>query len=118
MKGANSDLTESILAFIETHFRKDVYAEAVAERFGISRGYVCRIVKSSTGLSVVEFIHQRRIEEAKRLLGESKDCIYEIADQVGFKCPCYFSKVFKELEGVSPKEYRRLHLLRDRDGET
>ena len=79
---------------------------------------MCRIVKSSTGLTVVDFIHQRRIEEAKRLLRDSKDCIYEIADQVGFKCPCYFSKVFKELEGVSPKEYRRLHLLRDGGRET
>jgi two-component system response regulator YesN len=95
-----------------------VYAEAVAERFGISREYVCRIVKSSMGLSVVAFLHRMRIEEAKRLLRESKDCIYQIADQVGFKSPCYFSKVFKELEGRSPKEYRRLHLLGDRDGET
>ena len=76
---------------------------------------MCRIVKSSTRLSVAAFIHQRRIEEAKRLLRESKDCIYLIA---GLKCPCYFSRVFKELEGRAPKEYRRLHLLRDRDGET
>ncbi len=45
-------------------------------------------------------------KEAKRLLQENKDCIYRIADQVGFKSPCYFSKVFKELEGRSPKEYR------------
>ena len=74
---------------------------------------MCRIVKSSTGLTVVEFLHRMRIEEAKRLLRESKDCIYLIADQVGFKSPCYFSTVFKELEGRSPKEYRRLHLLGD-----
>ena len=37
MEEANSDLTGSILAFIETHLREDVYAEAIAERFGISR---------------------------------------------------------------------------------
>lgn len=117
MNGANSYLTGSILAFVEAHFRKDVYAEAIAERFEISREYVCRIVKSSTGLTVVAFLHRMRIEQAKRLLRDSKDCIYLISDQVGFKCPCHFSRVFKELEGRSPKEYRRLHLLRDREGE-
>ena len=113
MKGANSDLTGSILAFVEAHFREEIYAEVVAEHFGIGRKYVCCIVKSNTGLTVVEFLHRMRIEEAKRLLRESKDCIYRIADQVGFKSPCHFSKVFKELEGKSPKEYRRLHLLGD-----
>ncbi len=75
MNGADTDLTGSILAFVEAHFREEIYAEAVAERFGISREYVCRIVRSSTGLTVVEFLHRMRIEQAKRLLRDSKDCI-------------------------------------------
>ena len=74
---------------------------------------MCRIVRRRTGLTVVELLHRMRIEEAKRLLRESDAYIYQIADRVGFKCPCYFSKVFKRLEGVSPKAYRRLHLLGD-----
>ena len=55
----------------------------------------------------MEFLHQRRIEEAKRLFRGSKDYIYQIADQVGFKHPSYFSEVFKDVTGESPKAYRR-----------
>ena len=107
------DLAERILAFIEAYFCEEICGEAIAGHFEISREYVCRIVKRRKGLTVVEFLHRIRIEEAKRLLRESKEYIYQIADRVGFRSPCYFSKVFKELEGRSPKEYRRLHLLRD-----
>ena len=117
IEGADADLTESILAFIEAHFGEEMYAEAIAEHFGINREYACRIVKRSTGPTVVEFLHRIRIEEAKRLLRESDACIYQIADRVGFRSPCYFSKVFKKLEGRSPKEYQRLHLLGDGGGE-
>ena len=113
IEGADVDLTESILTFVEAHFCEEIYAETVAEHFGISEGHLCRLFKGRTGKTLVDFLHQKRIEEAKRLLRESKEYIYQIADRVGFRSPCYFSKVFKELEGRSPKEYRRLHLLRD-----
>ena len=82
MKGANSDLTGSIIAFAEAHFREEICSEGIAEDFGISREYVCRIVKGNTGFTVVEFLHRMRIEEAKRLLRESKDCIYLIDHRI------------------------------------
>lgn len=93
------DWTGSILRFVETHFSEKICAKGIAECFGISKGYVCCIVKTSTGLTVVEFLHRMQIEEAKRLLRENKNCIYLIAGYVGFKCPCHFSRVFKELKG-------------------
>ncbi|MDR2053415.1 MAG: helix-turn-helix domain-containing protein [Treponema sp.] len=47
-----------------------------------------------------------RVEEAKKLLGETNLRIYEVAERVGFSNPHYFSKVFKEFAGISCKEFR------------
>lgn len=101
------DWTGSILAFVEAHFCEEIYSETVAEHFGISQGHLCRLFKERTGKRLVGFLHQVRVEEAKRLLRESKDCIYQIADLVGFKDPDYFSRVFRKVTGECPGTYRR-----------
>ena len=111
IREANPDLAGRILAFVEGSFlSKELYTETVAEHFGISEEYLCRLFKGKTGESLVDFLHRRRIEEAERLLRECDECIYQIADRVGFKSPRYFSKVFKEVAGQSPKTYRRRYI--------
>lgn len=54
----------------------------------------------------MEYITRVRIDEAKRLLKETDEKIYQIAAKVGFEDAYYFSKIFKNVAGVSPKEWR------------
>ena len=58
------------------------------------------------GINLIEYVNQQKIEEAKRLLRESTLKLYEISDMLGFNNSFYFSRVFKKVTGMTPKDYR------------
>ena len=64
------------------------------------------LFKQETGINFVTYLNQYRIEKGKKLLTDTNLKIYEIAEEIGFGSPYYFSKVFKELTGMQCKEYR------------
>ncbi|TBL69945.1 helix-turn-helix transcriptional regulator [Paenibacillus thalictri] len=61
-------------------------------------------------MNIVHYIHQLRVQRAKHLLEESKLPIQEIAREIGIDDAFYFSKIFKQIEGVPPSKYREDHL--------
>jgi AraC-like DNA-binding protein len=67
------------------------------------------LLKKETGLNAQEHIHQYIIEEAKNILLNSSQSISEIAFQLGFEYPQYFSRLFKQKTGTTPLEYRNLN---------
>jgi YesN/AraC family two-component response regulator len=69
--------------------------------------YLCQLFKKYAGMSMVSYIRELRIQRAKHLLWNSSEPINEIAEQVGFPDPYYFSKVFKSIEGLSPTLFRK-----------
>lgn len=81
--------------------------DALAKHLLISRTQLHIKVKALTGMSVTKYIHQIRIEKAKDLLHNSELHINEVAYEVGFEDPAYFSRIFKKLQGVSPAKYRQ-----------
>ncbi len=87
--------------------REDFSIDEFAERLHLSRSQVHRKIKALTGLSTALFIRSVRLREARQRLTSSADSVSEIAYQVGFKTPVYFSQVFKETYGKSPSDYRK-----------
>ena len=65
-----------------------------------------RLFKKYEGIGISEYVTQQKIQLSKELLKEGKMKIYEIADLLGFESAFYFSKVFKKVTGLSPKDYR------------
>ncbi|WP_334137566.1 helix-turn-helix transcriptional regulator, partial [Muricomes intestini] len=65
-----------------------------------------QLFKKSMNVGVSEYINMQKIEESKKLLGETTLKIYEISERLGYESSFYFSKVFKKITGMSPKEYR------------
>lgn len=84
--------------------------EEVAYFCRVSSKHLGRLFKSETGFGLLEYIHARKLDAAKRLLRESNDSEVEIAAALGFACVQYFSKFFKRHTGKSPSEYRRRDL--------
>lgn len=100
-------IVRKALKFIETGYASKISQKDLAEKLGISQEYFCYLFNKDVGETFSKFLRNYRIETAKKLLlagGVEKE---EIAYQVGFSDPKYFSKVFKETEGVSLTEFLR-----------
>ncbi|NOU99926.1 helix-turn-helix domain-containing protein [Paenibacillus planticolens] len=97
----------TIVRFINTHFAEPMRLEELAERFEISPAYLSRMFKEITGFSLVEYVNLVRVQEAQRLLTETKMKVIAIAEQVGFGSLVQFGRVFRQIARTTPLRYRR-----------
>lgn len=100
-------LLDCVLEYIKKHYAEKITLDELAELEHISKSYLSRKFKQRTGLSVISYINQVRIERSKQFLMVSELDVNEIAYQVGFDSPKYFHRVFKEIVGESPAIFRR-----------
>ena len=91
-------------------------AENIAEEFnldrlaaqvGLSKFYFNRLFKSAVGVSPSHYHINLRMDEAKRLLRETKRSVLEIALDVGYSNPSHFAQLFRKETGLSPSDYRK-----------
>ena len=72
-----------------------------------TKSAICPAFKQKYGVTVVDYLTELRIEEAKKLLLETDMTVSEVAEEVGFSDTSYFSKVFLKSAGIPPSSYRR-----------
>lgn len=92
--------------FIREHYMEGITLEEVARKLDITPEYLSTLFYKEMEINFSTFLKQFRISHAKRLLKGTEMKIYEIAESVGYQDPKYFMRVFKEEQGISPKEYR------------
>ena len=97
-----------IKAVLGRSYAEELTTDDLASAVGVSKYYMCHLFKSHTGLTISEYKNALRIAEAKRLLVSTSRRIADIAYECGFADESYFSKKFRESEGVSPTKYREL----------
>ena len=102
-----SAAVQKCVDYIEMHLDEPVRASALSRLTGYAEYYLTDKFRQETGVSVSDYAKFAKIERAKLLLETTDDGIQEIADQLGFSSRNYFSRVFSELTGCSPKEYRK-----------
>ena len=71
--------------------------------------YLSRLFKRVTGQSIVDYINNRRIEAAQKLLETTELSISAVAEQTGFASAAHFRRVFHEVMGTGPLQYRKAH---------
>ena len=84
----------------------DLNVEAIGQEMGLSRVQLYRKVKALTGMSPVELIRKTRLAKARELLQTTDKTVSEIAYEVGFSAPSYFTKCFKDEYGVLPGDMK------------
>ena len=94
------------LAYIEQNFQNDISVEGIAEFCGLNRSYFGRIFKDTIGKSPQEFLMNYRMVKATELLKLTGFSIGDIANAVGYPNQLHFSRAFKNVYGVSPREWR------------
>lgn len=95
-----------ITSIIQTSYMQDIRVENIAERLGLNRSYLTSIFRKHTGKSIRSFLTEFRIEQACILLKDNRRNIASVASEVGFNDPLFFSRSFKAIKGISPREYR------------
>lgn len=106
----NIYLTKSI-RYMHEHIEQEITLNDLVAHLKISASYLSSLFKRYTGKSPIDYLIEMRIEQACKYLKLSKLKIYEISKKVGYQDPYYFSRIFKKLMHMSPKEYRAKNQL-------
>lgn len=88
---------------------QSITLEDVASVAGFNTTYFSSLFKKETGQTFLEYLSAVRMDEAKRLLKESRDSIANICESVGYSDVKYFTKCFIKYTGLKPNEYRKLY---------
>ena len=98
-------IAEMVREYVMEHYKERITLGQAAEALNISQGYLSTAFKKQSGESFTSYVSAIKIEKAKELIAGHQYMMYEISDLLGFDTPFYFSKVFKKVTGMSPKEY-------------
>lgn len=103
---AQSRVIRDSATYIMDHLEEKIALADLAQRFSVNKNYLCRLFRQEMGMSITEFTHSHKVNLAKQLLRFTDKPLIEIASYLNFCSQSYFQKVFKELEGCTPSEYR------------
>lgn len=107
------DTLDAICRYIDSFFPHKITISMLAKTFSLSESSIMHLFKEKYGISVMEFLRERRLKEAKFQLEKLDDSIQRIAFITGFGTTPYFYKYFKKKTGMTPQEYRK-HVRSDK----
>lgn len=117
-KELSNDLLEQFNQQLDAYFESGQLQEKgipslekIANKMSVSQRYLSDTLKSETGKTTTEHLQLYLIEEAKNIISKSNKSISEVAYELGFEYPQYFSRLFKKKEGMTPSEYREIHKM-------
>ena len=102
----SSKIVKNAAEYISQNFSEDITLATVADHLHVNTSYLSTLFRQVTGMTFKEHLNRVRIEEAARLLSNTDYSVMEIAIACGYKDQSYFTKVFKKLTGLTPKQYR------------
>lgn len=98
---------EPALRCIRNEYRRALTVEELAALCRVSKPYFCRVFKTVTKKSAMEYLRDFRLQVAEALLSNTDSSVAEIAERCGFESPNYFSRCYKACYGISPRQNRR-----------
>ncbi len=98
---------KQVLDYIAINYGNNILLEDMATQADLSPSHFSRLFKQTIGQSPYQFLMSYRIEQAKKMLDNPNALMIDIAMDCGFSDQAHFSRVFKKIEGVTPKKYRK-----------
>jgi len=105
--GEMRQIIRKVCDYLQAHYREELSVSDMTQRFHISVSQFSLLFKKYTGQSFINYLNALRVRQAKRLLVDGERKVYEVAELVGFQSLPHFNRVFKQMTGQSPKEYRK-----------
>ncbi|GAB6930377.1 hypothetical protein JCM10914A_43600 [Paenibacillus sp. JCM 10914] len=113
MQTSSSQIVQEAEKLIRTRYNENLSLQYVASMVHVTPIWLSKLYKKEKGRTFLEDLTGVRMMRAKDMLGDMKYKIYQVSYEVGYKDPVHFSKLFKKLVGVTPKEFRRLRGIMD-----
>lgn len=95
------------MQYITQHYDKSLPLENVAAALYINKNYLSDLFSKKLGMTFTQYKNMVRIRKAKQLIDQGSASLTEISEAVGFDSPSRFSTVFRQMEGISPQQYRQ-----------
>ena len=99
---------QNALNYIDFHYTEPINLGLLSEVSKVSASYLSTQFKKEMGLSVVDYVNQQRVKQARVLLTTTNLPVNKVSELVGFLDENYFTRMFKRYAGQSPREYRRM----------
>ncbi|MBQ9968149.1 MAG: helix-turn-helix domain-containing protein [Oscillospiraceae bacterium] len=101
------DYAEYAMDLVQNTYMEPITVASVAEVMALDRSYLSRVFRKKTGQTLQSYIHEVRVQEAKRLMMEGYN-VTEVSQMCGFKNAFIFSKNFSHITGMSPTEWKKI----------
>jgi len=104
---SSASRVSDIHQYITEHYTEKILLDNICFLFGTNKTSLCRDFKNEYGVTVLSYINELKVKEAKSLLRKNKLSVTEISEALGFNSIHYFCRLFKKSTGLSPKEYTK-----------
>lgn len=99
-------VVRNCIAYINDRISEKISLDNVSDYLGVNKSYLSSIFNKDMGISIVDYIHDKRISNACYLLANTDFSISEVADYIGYFDTSYFIRIFKTLVKMTPLKYR------------
>lgn len=109
LQAKNSILSKPVMQcvdYIYSHIKERITITTLAEYTGLSESYLSRVFKQNLGISISDYIREKKIEKATHLLRYSDQPVVDIANYLSFSSQSHFIQTFENYTGLTPKKYR------------
>lgn len=100
-------MISEIIAYVNDNYLEKITIDELAFLFKTNRATLCKQFKRATGKTLIEFINEKKFERAKHKIKNTSDTFTKIAEELNFDSIHYFTRFFKKMSGMTPKEFRR-----------
>ncbi len=97
--------TNNVGEYLDQNFRENLKLDDLCFLFNTNKTTLCSRFRETYGCTITSYVNRLKIEEAKRLLRQEKHSVSQISQQLCFSSVHYFSRMFKQYTGMSPKKY-------------
>lgn len=97
----------NIIDYLDDNLTEEITIDSIAGRFHFNRFYLMKMFKKVTGITILEYVNQRKIKSSLDAVVNTDDKILKIALNHGFNSQEYYSETFTKVLGISPSEFRK-----------
>lgn len=105
-KQIDNSFVRNCMTYLDEHFTEEIDLDLLAKDFGYTKYYFTLRFKKESGISVSQYLINRRIDYAKTLLEIPELSMQDISEALHFSSPSHFSSVFRKITGITPTRYR------------